>query len=67
MLSQYKEMYYKAYKMEYPPIHDPLTIFYILHPEEFEVNACKIEVDVNKTSYGRTNVWFDSKRYPGVT
>lgn len=35
MLEQYKIMYYKAYKMPFPPIHDPCTIFFILHPEEF--------------------------------
>jgi inosine-uridine nucleoside N-ribohydrolase len=42
MLEQYKIMYYKAYKMAFPPIHDPLTIFYILHPEEFDVNEAFI-------------------------
>lgn len=33
MLTAYKSMYYKAYKFESPPIHDPCVIYYILHPE----------------------------------
>ena len=67
MLEQYKIMYFNAYKMAYPPIHDPCTIFYILHPEEFETKEAFIEVDVHQVSYGRTNVWFESSRNPGVT
>lgn len=32
MLLKYQEMYYNAYKFPFPPIHDPCTIFYALHP-----------------------------------
>ena len=35
MLLQYQIMYFHAYKFPFPPVHDPLTIFYALHPEEF--------------------------------
>lgn len=35
MLEQFKIMYFNNYKFPFPPIHDPCTIFYILHPEEF--------------------------------
>jgi inosine-uridine nucleoside N-ribohydrolase len=45
MLEQFKVMYYNNYKIPYPPIHDPLTIFYILHPEEFDGAKAIIEVD----------------------
>lgn len=45
MLEQFKIMYFNNYKIPFPPIHDPLTIFYILHPEEIEVAKTFIEVD----------------------
>jgi inosine-uridine nucleoside N-ribohydrolase len=32
MLEHFKIMYYDNYKISFPPIHDPCTIFYILHP-----------------------------------
>lgn len=32
MLLKYQQMYYRAYKFDYPPVHDPCTIFYALHP-----------------------------------
>ncbi len=51
-------MYFANYKFPYPPIHDPCTIFYILHPEEFEASEAHIEVDTYPISYGRTNVRF---------
>ena len=58
MLQQYQIMYFNAYKMEYPPIHDPCTIYYILHPDEFETKKVKIDIDTYPASYGRTNIWF---------
>ena len=60
-------MYKVAYQIPYPPIHDPCPIFYLLHPEEFEVNKCSIVVDTCEMSYGRTNVFFESPMHPGVT
>lgn len=59
----YQDFYIRVNKMNYPPYHDPLTIFYILHPEEFEVRPAIVEVDIYPSSYGRTNVSFS---YPGV-
>ena len=55
-------MYFKNYGMPFPPIHDPLTIFYILHPEEFEGAKAIIEVDTGEKSYGRTNCYFTNLR-----
>lgn len=60
-------MYFKAYQFPTPPIHDPLTVFYILHPEEFDVSKALIEVDTGATSYGRTNVYFQSIRNTNVS
>jgi inosine-uridine nucleoside N-ribohydrolase len=62
MLEQFKIMYFNNYKFPFPPIHDPCTIFYILHPEEFETSVAKIEVDTFPTSYGRTNCYFSNLR-----
>lgn len=66
MLVSFQQMYYKAYKFPFPPIHDPLTAFYLMHPEEIEIRKCMIEVDTNPVSYGRTNVYFESIREPGI-
>jgi len=67
MLEQYQKMYKVAYNIPYPPIHDPCPIFYLLHPQEFEVHKCWIVVDTCEASYGRTNVFFESPMHPGVT
>lgn len=32
MLQSFQKMYFKNYKFPFPPIHDPLTVFYVLHP-----------------------------------
>jgi inosine-uridine nucleoside N-ribohydrolase len=38
MLRSYQEMYKRAYiDIEYPIIHDPAVIYYILHPEKYIV------------------------------
>ena len=66
MLEQFKIMYYNNYKFPFPPIHDPCTIFYILHPEEFESSRARIEVDTYPTSYGRTNCYFSNLRNPNI-
>jgi len=66
MLEQFKIMYFNNYKFPFPPIHDPCTIFYILHPEEFETAKAVIEVDTFPCSYGRTNCHFVNPRNPKV-
>ena len=33
MLSSFKIMYEKAFGFDYPPVHDPCVIYYILEPE----------------------------------
>lgn len=66
MLEQFKIMYFNNYKFPFPPIHDPCTIFYILHPEEFETAKAVIEVDTFPCSYGRTNCYFVNPRNPKV-
>jgi inosine-uridine nucleoside N-ribohydrolase len=60
----YQDFYINVNRIPFPPYHDPLTIFYILHPEEFEVRPANVDVDTHPTSYGRTNIAFS---YPGVS
>ena len=67
MLLSFQKMYNKAYGFPFPPIHDPLTVFYLLHPEEIETQKCLIEVDTNSVSYGRTNVYFENIRNLNVS
>lgn len=47
-------------------IHDPLTIFYILHPEEIEMSKTLIEMDTGDKSYGRTNCYFQGPRNQNI-
>ena len=37
MLRVYKDMYYNAYKFDSPPVHDPCVMYYLIHPEAFEL------------------------------
>ncbi len=62
MLEQFQIMYLTHEGFPFPPIHDPCTIFYILHPEEFEASYAHILVDTYPVSYGRTNVTFSRSR-----
>lgn len=39
MLRVYKDMYYNAYKFDSPPVHDPCVMYYLLHPEAFELKT----------------------------
>ena len=64
MLCHFKKGYKTLYDIDFPPIHDPLTIFYILHPDEIEIKKAKIEVDTYPTSFGRTNVYFSNPTNP---
>ena len=65
MLTAYKETYYKTQNFNYPPVHDACVIYYILHPDAFELKKvnflivqAKIVVDTGEVSYGRTNCYF---------
>ena len=43
MLKVYKDMYYKAYKFESPPVHDACVMHYLIHPEAFELKKVRID------------------------
>lgn len=64
MLTYFKARYYEWERFEFPVIHDPLTIFYVLHPEEFQTKKAIIQVDTYPISYGRTNCFFINPKDP---
>jgi inosine-uridine nucleoside N-ribohydrolase len=66
MLTQFQTMYSTHYKLPFPPIHDPLTIFYLLHPQEIDMVRTRIEVDTGAKSYGRTNCFFQGPTNPHI-
>ena len=55
MLRSYQEMYIRAYngEIQYPIIHDPNVIYYILHPEKYIVKDVILKI----------NLVQDSRRY----
>ena len=58
MALHYQQFYIEVANKKFSPYHDPVTIHYLLYPEDFEVEPVRIEVDCGKTSYGRTNCYF---------
>jgi inosine-uridine nucleoside N-ribohydrolase len=58
MALHYQKFYIDVNQWPYPPYHDPVCIYYLLHPEDFEIKPANIEVDTGKTSRGRTNCYF---------
>ncbi|CAK86188.1 unnamed protein product (macronuclear) [Paramecium tetraurelia] len=54
MLQEYQAAY-KAQEFDYPPIHDPVAVFYALHPEMYVIKPVYCAVDCeSKLCYGRT-------------
>ncbi|CAD8133397.1 unnamed protein product [Paramecium octaurelia] len=56
MLQEFQAAY-KAQEFDYPPIHDPVAVFYALHPELYITKPLFVAVDCeSKLCYGRTVV-----------
>ena len=55
----------KQYKMnqdfDFPLAHDPCTIHYLLHPEDFKARRACVEIELEGKSRGRTNCHFMHK------
>lgn len=49
MLKSYQRAYKKTQHFEFPPIHDPCVIYYILHPDRFLTK--KVEALFNLGNY----------------
>ena len=55
LLTAYSDAYAKVYGMtDGPPVHDPLTIFYVLHPEAFKTVFVHVTVQHGGKSDGMT-------------
>jgi len=54
MLEFYKEAYIKQYGFEYCPLHDPCAVAYCIASEIFDVNECRVEVDIGLEKKGMT-------------
>lgn len=55
LVSHFARGYVEIYGfMDGPPIHDPLTIFYVLHPEEFTTKFVHVTVVLGGKADGRT-------------
>ncbi|CAD8060926.1 unnamed protein product [Paramecium sonneborni] len=56
MLKEFQEAY-KAEEFDYPPLHDPVALFYALHPELYVTKSIFVTVECeSKLCYGRTVV-----------
>lgn len=52
-----------------PPLHDPVAVYYSLHPEKFEITHYRVDVECNGThSRGQTvvDIWNQTGRLPNV-
>jgi inosine-uridine nucleoside N-ribohydrolase len=58
LFTYFQEQYYLTQNFEYPVAHDPCTIYYLLHPHNFEGRDAFVEVELSGKSRGRTNCTF---------
>jgi pyrimidine-specific ribonucleoside hydrolase len=59
-------MYKEDQDFTFPVAHDPCTIYYLLHPEDFKARKALVEIEVEGKSRGRTNCFF-MHRPPNAT
>lgn len=53
LLEFFKKTYKEVFGFEYPPVHDPTAIFYLLAPEAFETVDVNVEIECQgKYTYG---------------
>ncbi len=56
LMKVYNENQYKVFELEGGPLHDPVTIAYLLDEDLLEMKHVNCEIDLSKgSSYGRTN------------
>jgi purine nucleosidase len=55
LLQFFTDAYKTVFNFDYPPLHDPCAVAYIIAPEIFEVNHCNVEIErVSPSTKGRT-------------
>ncbi len=56
LMKVYNENQYRTFGLEGGPLHDPVTIAYLLRPELLDLVHVNVEIDISHgSSYGRTN------------
>ena len=65
LVSQFAAGYTKLIPgfMDGPPVHDPLTVFYVLYPEEFVTNLVHVTVVLGGKADGKTICDMNTSRY----
>ena len=53
LLMFFKDTYLEVFGFESPPLHDPVAVFYVLHPECFESSKCHVDIETKgQYTYG---------------
>eukprot|EP01114_Cavostelium_apophysatum_P000317 TRINITY_DN10298_c0_g1_i2.p1 TRINITY_DN10298_c0_g1~~TRINITY_DN10298_c0_g1_i2.p1 ORF type:complete len:237 (+),score=65.86 TRINITY_DN10298_c0_g1_i2:363-1073(+) len=55
LLSFFEESYRTVFNFEFPPLHDPLAVAYVIHPEIFTATLMRVDIETSsELSSGRT-------------
>jgi purine nucleosidase len=54
----FQKKYKEDQEFEFPVAHDPCTIHYLLHPQDFITRPAFVEIEIEGKSRGRTNCHF---------
>lgn len=54
----FQKSYKQSQDFDFPPVHDPCTIYYLLNPNKFTGRDCFVEIELAGKSRGRTNCTF---------
>jgi inosine-uridine nucleoside N-ribohydrolase len=55
LLHFFADTYKKVFKFEYPPLHDPLAVSYVINPSLFETVFMRVDIEISsELCSGRT-------------
>ncbi|GLI71031.1 hypothetical protein VaNZ11_016148 [Volvox africanus] len=69
LLLFFAESYREVFHFEYPPLHDPVAVAWIIRPGLFECRRMRVDVETcSSLSYGQTvcDIWCQSRRPANV-
>uniref|UniRef100_A0A7R9YS21 Inosine/uridine-preferring nucleoside hydrolase domain-containing protein n=1 Tax=Chlamydomonas euryale TaxID=1486919 RepID=A0A7R9YS21_9CHLO len=49
LLVFFAETYRRVFEFQHPPVHDPLTVAYVMHPELFRTMLMRVDVETTST------------------
>ena len=53
LLTYFKDTYKTVFGFQYPPLHDPVAVFYLLRPDCFESTQCHVDIETKgEFTYG---------------